>query len=116
MHTRRARGPILLHRACVGLSWIPARCAEGCQTLVRARNPKKLCRVGQRQARAFGLGRCRGRGEYLLRFADNALDGEGTHSWLDGRSYTGQWKAQKMHGSGVFIYSDGRRYEGERPA
>lgn len=44
---------------------------------------------------------------------NNNIEGDGTYSWSDGRSFTGQWKLNKMHGRGVFTWSDGRRYEGE---
>lgn len=37
----------------------------------------------------------------------------GTYTWADQRSYTGSWKANKMHGKGTFKWHDGRTYVGE---
>lgn len=37
----------------------------------------------------------------------------GIYNWSDGREYRGEWKNNKMEGSGVFKWPDGRRYEGE---
>ena len=30
----------------------------------------------------------------------------------NGRSYEGEWKNGKMHGSGKFVWEDGRVYQG----
>lgn len=32
--------------------------------------------------------------------------------WSDGRTYTGEWKDNKMHGHGEFKWLDGRSYTG----
>lgn len=37
----------------------------------------------------------------------------GIYNWSDGRRFDGDWRNNKMHGSGLFTWSDGRRYEGE---
>jgi hypothetical protein len=33
--------------------------------------------------------------------------------WPDGRQFDGSWKANNMHGKGIYTWKDGRRYEGE---
>ena len=40
------------------------------------------------------------------------MDGKGTFSWGDGRSYTGDYKNDQKHGYGIYIWPDGRRFEG----
>jgi hypothetical protein len=61
-------------------------------------------------------------GKGLFIFSDGArFEGEfekdfmkdGRLVWPDGRTYTGQFKDNKMHGLGVFTWPDGRKYEGE---
>lgn len=45
-------------------------------------------------------------------FFENEIDGYGTYTWSDGRSYEGLWKNNRMTGVGKFTWSDGRSYEG----
>ena len=33
--------------------------------------------------------------------------------WFDGSKYEGEWKDDKMNGSGIFTFFDGRTYDGE---
>ena len=33
--------------------------------------------------------------------------------WPDGKTYTGDWASNKMHGKGTLEWSDGKKYEGE---
>ena len=33
--------------------------------------------------------------------------------WPDGKTYTGDWERNKMHGKGTLEWSDGKKYEGE---
>ena len=44
---------------------------------------------------------------------ENKISGIGIYSWLDGRSYEGEWKNNNMEGMGVYIWNDGRKYEGQ---
>ena len=32
--------------------------------------------------------------------------------WPDGKTYTGDWASNKMHGKGTLEWSDGKKYEG----
>ena len=36
----------------------------------------------------------------------------GKYCWFDGRVYDGDWKANKMHGEGIFTWPNGRKYVG----
>jgi hypothetical protein len=36
----------------------------------------------------------------------------GVYIWSDQRTFTGDWKYNKMDGEGVFIWPDMRKYEG----
>ena len=38
---------------------------------------------------------------------------EGTYTWPDGDTYTGEWKDGKQHGQGTYTGVDGSRYIGE---
>lgn len=40
------------------------------------------------------------------------MDGKGYFTWIDGRTYTGDYVDDKKDGWGVFTWPDGRRYEG----
>ena len=37
----------------------------------------------------------------------------GVYQWSDGRSYSGQWKKNQMHGKGEFKWPNQIRYVGE---
>lgn len=39
--------------------------------------------------------------------------GWGRYCWNDGRVFSGQWVANRMHGYGVFHWPDGRSYKGQ---
>jgi hypothetical protein len=39
--------------------------------------------------------------------------GQGTLTWPDGRKYTGEFKNDQRHGKGTLIYPDGRKYVGD---
>lgn len=41
------------------------------------------------------------------------MDGQGTFTWPDGKSYVGGYVANKKHGFGLYTYKDGSTYEGE---
>ena len=41
------------------------------------------------------------------------MDGKGTLTWTDGRSYKGEFKNDLKHGYGIFEWSDGRIYDGQ---
>jgi hypothetical protein len=43
---------------------------------------------------------------------DNEIT-EGTITYSDGRTYTGQWKFRERSGQGTLTWSDGRKYAGE---
>jgi len=40
-------------------------------------------------------------------------NGQGTHTYPDGRKYVGEFKDGEYHGQGTYIWSDGRKYVGE---
>lgn len=40
-------------------------------------------------------------------------DCEGSFQYDNGDEYSGEWKAGKKHGQGVYIWADGQRYEGQ---
>ena len=46
------------------------------------------------------------------------INGKGKYKWADGRSHSGEWKDNKMHGYGRYEWNsnfyklDGRYYEG----
>ena len=40
------------------------------------------------------------------------MDGKGTYTWPDGRSYEGEYKNDKKHGTGTYKWADGRVYVG----
>jgi hypothetical protein len=41
------------------------------------------------------------------------MHGKGVFSWLDGRTYDGEYSDDKKEGNGIFRWPDGRRYEGQ---
>ncbi len=44
---------------------------------------------------------------------DGKFDGRGTYTWPDGkRQYTGQWRANRMHGEGVYRDANGTVWTG----
>jgi len=43
---------------------------------------------------------------------NNNIEGVGTFTWPDGRSYNGEWKDNMMHGQGTYTWMDGRKYIG----
>ena len=40
----------------------------------------------------------------------------GTHTWAHGDKYVGEWKDDAIHGQGTMIYADGRVYKGKYKA
>jgi len=40
------------------------------------------------------------------------MHGKGAFSWLDGRSYNGEYNMDVKEGFGEFIWPDGRKYAG----
>ena len=51
------------------------------------------------EGKKCGLGTLIGRnGTYNGDFKDNLFHGKGTFTWVDGRTYTGQWCRNLMHG------------------
>ncbi len=40
-------------------------------------------------------------------------EGQGTMTWPDGRKYTGGYKDGLRHGKGIMVYPDGRIYDGQ---
>ena len=36
------------------------------------------------------------------------MEGNGTYTYADGRTYTGQWQNNKIHGQGELNWPDGR--------
>ena len=40
-------------------------------------------------------------------------DGVGYYKWLDGSSYEGEWKENKLDGNGIYKFKDGSIYKGE---
>lgn len=41
--------------------------------------------------------------KYVGGWKDDEYEGEGTYTWQNGTNYTGQFKAGKMCGKGIFI-------------
>lgn len=41
------------------------------------------------------------------------MDGQGTLTWKDGKTYTGEFVNDKREGKGKFMWADGRQYIGE---
>ena len=39
--------------------------------------------------------------------------GQGTMTWADGRTYTGEWKDFERNGQGTMTWADGETYTGE---
>jgi hypothetical protein len=50
--------------------------------------------------------------EYIL-FGDYIFEGQGTHTYLDGSNYVGEYKDGKIDGQGTFTWSNGNKYVGE---
>ncbi|MYH15809.1 MAG: hypothetical protein F4149_11610 [Gammaproteobacteria bacterium] len=44
---------------------------------------------------------------------DGLRTGQGTYTWVDGRTYTGAFVADRRHGEGVLTWKNGNRYEGQ---
>ncbi|MDB4109414.1 hypothetical protein N9558_03270, partial [Porticoccaceae bacterium] len=42
----------------------------------------------------------------------DCVNGQGTHTWPDGRKYVGQFKDGRLDGQGTFTMPDGRKYVG----
>lgn len=40
------------------------------------------------------------------------MNGVGSYTWKDGRTYVGEYSNDKKHGKGLYTWPDGRRYEG----
>jgi hypothetical protein len=40
------------------------------------------------------------------------MNGYGITTWVDGRSYEGEYLNDKKHGFGTFLWPDGRKYVG----
>ena len=40
-------------------------------------------------------------GEYVGEVEDGIPNGQGTHTWPDGKKYVGEWKEGKSHGQGI---------------
>ena len=41
------------------------------------------------------------------------MHGQGKYTWIDGRTYEGEYMMDKKEGYGVYAWQDGRRYEGQ---
>ena len=50
---------------------------------------------------------------YTGEFKDGKRHGQGTDTWPNGYKYTGEWKDNKYNGQGTATYADGRTYSGE---
>ena len=53
------------------------------------------------------------RREYSGEWKDDKMDGSGKLSFRDNSSYAGDWKDNKRHGKGLFLYGDGLYYIGQ---
>lgn len=40
------------------------------------------------------------------------MSGYGITTWIDGRTYEGEFQDDKKHGFGTFTWPDGRKYKG----
>ena len=40
------------------------------------------------------------------------MEGNGTESWLDGKTYVGQYKKGRKHGQGTMTYPNMKQYKG----
>jgi len=49
---------------------------------------------------------------YEGHFADATFMGQGSYTWPDSSSYTGQWVTNVMEGTGTFQTASGDRYQG----
>jgi len=62
-----------------------------------------------------------GKGEYIWKngqryvgeFRDNKINGTGTVYFINGNVYTGEWKDEAMSGKGEYTWKNGQRYVGE---
>ena len=52
-------------------------------------------------------------GKYEGERKDGKPNGQGTHTWSDGRKYEGEFKDGKSHGRGTITHPDGTGYVGE---
>ena len=51
--------------------------------------------------------------EYVGEFKDGKMNGQGTHTWPDGRKYVGDFENNHRSGQGTIVYPDGATYVGE---
>jgi hypothetical protein len=49
---------------------------------------------------------------YRGEWKDNNMDGYGIYKWNDGRVYQGEYRDDKKHGYGIYKWNDGREYQG----
>ncbi len=43
----------------------------------------------------------------------NCYNGKGTHTWVDGKRYVGEWRNQQPNGQGTLTWASGNKYVGE---
>jgi S1-C subfamily serine protease len=51
--------------------------------------------------------------KYTGEFKDGWPHGQGTYTWTSGGKYTGEYKNGNMHGQGTYTYANGNKYVGE---
>ena len=49
-------------------------------------------------------------GEYTNDNSGVCRNGQGTHTWANGRVYSGGWKEDKIHGQGCLTFPNGSKY------
>ena len=52
-------------------------------------------------------------GTYTGEFKDGKANGQGTYTDADGSTYTGEWRDGQQSGQGTVTFADGRTYAGE---
>ena len=52
-------------------------------------------------------------GTYTGEFKDDLPNGQGTFTDADGDTYTGEWKDGEFNGQGTYTFANGRKYTGE---
>ena len=50
---------------------------------------------------------------YTGEWKNNKMDGKGHMIYPDGKEYIGDFENDMRHGSGLYTFGDGREYEGE---
>ena len=87
-------------------------CENGTGTMVYSTGHKFAGNFKEGMRHGEGVMLMPGKRKIVGLWQDNELV-EGTITYSDGRTYTGQWQFRERSGQGTLTWSDGRKYSGE---